>query len=357
MWAVVAEKLGRRIGAGMAAVHVHGQADDVEPATTLGVWGRRPAPGLREYETYFASRNVWLKHGAHLLKPGAILTGEEMCPDEIFLRSDYYLEFLRPLDCRYSIRAVLSAEPDPLSYFSAGRPHRSHPFGAAERRILAVITPHLMQAIRIQSRLEMVQAGRNAFSGALERLPLALIFLDRRCRVVEMNSSARKLLEAGDGLRVERGVLVAFDTRAEVQLQQMIFGAASVDSGRFLKHGGALALPRPGGQRALSAMVAPTGVTGTFPGSRTARVVVLIEEPDAARAAPLRVFADAHRLSRAEVALVERMVDGLSLNQSASALGISAHTARSHLKSVFAKTGARRQADLIRRVLTHARPD
>jgi DNA-binding CsgD family transcriptional regulator len=190
-------------------------------------------------------------------------------------------------------------------------------------------------------------------SAALERLPLAVIFLDRRCRVVEMNGSARRIVEAGDGLKLERGVLVAFDTKAEVQLQQMIFGAASVDSGRFLQHGGALSLPRPEGRRPLSAMVAPIGVTGLFPSSRSASVVVLVEEPSQPAAAPFAAFTKSHGLSPAESGLAARLVNGLSLRQAAADLGISDNTARSHLKHVFAKTGARRQSDLVRRALTH----
>jgi DNA-binding CsgD family transcriptional regulator len=351
-WNPVIERIGRRLGATIAAVHVHAAVGDVGPATTVGAWGRR-RPGLRDYESYYASRNVWIINGAHLLKPGAILTGEEMCPDEVLLRSEFYLDFLRPLDVRYSIRAVLTGDPEPVSYFSAGRPHKSRPFGDAERRILRAVVAHLMQALRIQSRLELTQAGRHAVSGALERLPLAVIFLDRRCRVVEMNQSARKIVEAGDGLRIERGVLVAFCTRAEVQLQQMIFGAAALESGRFLQHGGAVSLPRPEGRRPLSAMVAPTGVTGIFPSSRSASVVVLIEEPARESRTPTVEFAKRHNLSPAEAELTSRLVSGLSLKQAAAVLGVRDNTARSHLKRVFVKTGARRQAELVRRVLTY----
>ena len=352
-WNVVMERIGRQIGAHLAAVHVHAQAGDTEPATTVGAWGGKAPPGMRDYESYFATRNVWVQHGAHLLKPGAILTGEQMCPDGILLRSEFYLDFLRPLDVRYSIRAVLTCDPEPLAYFSAGRSHASRPFGDAQRRIVCAVTPHLIQAIRIQSRLEGIQSGRHAVTGALERLPLAVIFLDRRCRVIEMNQSARKIVEAGDGLKLERGVLVALDTRAEVQLQQMIFGAAALESGRLLQYGGALSLPRPEGRRPLSAMVAPTGVTGIFPASRSARVVVLIEEPARRATEPLAAFAKDHKLSPAEAGLAARLVGGMSLRQAAAALGISANTVRSHLKRVFVKTGVRRQAELVRRVLTY----
>jgi len=55
------------------------------------------------------------------LEAGAILTGEQMVSDEILLRSEFYLDFLRPLDVRYrSARA--DGDPEPLSVLSAGRP-------------------------------------------------------------------------------------------------------------------------------------------------------------------------------------------------------------------------------------------
>jgi DNA-binding CsgD family transcriptional regulator len=352
LWNAVVERIGRRLGARLAAVHVHGHPGDTESATTVGLWGGTTPPGLHEYESYYASRNVWVHHRPHLLKAGAILTGEQTCPDEILLRSEFYLEFLRPRDLRYSIRAVLTSDPEPLSYFSAGRSHASRPFGGVERDVLAAVTPHLIQAVRIQSRLEATQSGRHAVVGALERLPLAVIFLDGRCRVIEMNQSAKRIVEAGDGLKVERGVLVALDTRAEVQLQQMIFGAAALDSGRLLQHGGALSLPRPEGRRPLSAMVAPTGVTGIFPASRSARVVVLIEEPSRRAAEPLAAFTKRHKLSPAEAGLAARLVAGMSLRQAAAAAGVSENTVRSHLKRIFVKSGVRRQAELVRRVLT-----
>ena len=125
------------------------------------------------------------------------------------------------------------------------------------------------------------------------------------------------------------------------------------DLGRFLQHGGALSLPRSDGRHPLSAMVAPIAVTGLFPSSRSASVVVLIEQPAQRSSAPLSEFTRTHGLSPAETGIASRLVRGMSLRQAAAELGISDNTARSHLKHVFAKTGARRQSDLVRRALTY----
>ncbi|MCY1519378.1 hypothetical protein D9M68_541280 [compost metagenome] len=45
------------------------------------------------------------------------------------------------------------------------------------------------------------------------------------------------------------------------------------------------------------------------------------------------------------------MMDGLTLDESAERLGVSRNTVRAHLRGVFAKTGATRQAQLVKTLL------
>ena len=350
-WNEALQIVAAGLQASVAAIHVHGQS--LSPATTIGAWGIPRRVSLKDYERYYADHNVWLIKGAHLLTPGAVLTGDEMCSDEIFLRSEYYNDFLRPMDVRYSIRVCLTNDPEPLSYLSAGRAHSARNFGEVQKRKLRALVPHLTQAIRIQERLETVQSRRSAASGALERLPLGVFFLDGRGRVLEMNSAASKLAEKGDGLRIERGTLAAVDVRAEVQLQRLIFGASATNPEQVPQQGGTFHLPRGDGRHPLSVMVAPTGATGLFPGSRLAAVVVLVEEPTRRSTAPFDAFTNSYGLSPAEAALTAKLVGGMTVHQAAIAAGIRPSTARSHLKRVFAKTGAKRQSDLVRRVLTY----
>jgi DNA-binding CsgD family transcriptional regulator len=52
-------------------------------------------------------------------------------------------------------------------------------------------------------------------------------------------------------------------------------------------------------------------------------------------------------LTPAEVRLVLRLVSGDSLRSAAKALGIQYETVRTHLKSIFQKTGTCRQAELV----------
>jgi len=347
-WPEALGLIAHGIRATATGIHVHGP--DGRDASTIATYG---GSALRRYESYHAESNPWLREGTARWKSGAVLTGEELCPDDTFLRSELYNDFLRPLRLRYAIFAVLEAAPEPLTYLLALRPPGRKGFGEDERKRLQRIAPHLVQAMRIHAKLEATQSHERTAAGVMDRLPLGIFLLDARGRVVQMNAAARTIVDRADALRLDRGVLVALETRADVQLQRMIFGAGAAATGRNLTLGGTCNLPRAKGGHPLSAMIAPTGVTGIFPSSRRASVVVLVEEPVQRPPLPFVLFSKSFKLSQAEGMLAQRLLAGLSLRQAAEELGIRESTARSHLKRVFAKTGARRQSDLILRALTH----
>lgn len=73
--------------------------------------------------------------------------------------------------------------------------------------------------------------------------------------------------------------------------------------------------------------------------------------PNGPASADLEEFADRHGLTPAETRLVESVALGLTVAEHAANRGISVNTARVHMQRVLEKTGARRQARLIRMLL------
>jgi DNA-binding CsgD family transcriptional regulator len=86
----------------------------------------------------------------------------------------------------------------------------------------------------------------------------------------------------------------------------------------------------------LSRMVSPSASAG---------LIWLI--PTTPPLAPLRQFAHAFGLTNAERRVLQQLVAGEELRQAAETLHISVHTARSHLKSIFRRTGRRSQGQLL----------
>ena len=78
---------------------------------------------------------------------------------------------------------------------------------------------------------------------------------------------------------------------------------------------------------------------------------VFISDPDLQESTSRPILGALFELTPAEANLATLLARGLSLAQVSVAQNISQHTARAQLKSIFAKTGVSRQAELVRLVL------
>lgn len=70
----------------------------------------------------------------------------------------------------------------------------------------------------------------------------------------------------------------------------------------------------------------------------------------------LETLAKLYRLTGTEVRVLQGIVDIGGIPKVAKALGISEGTTKTHLKSLFAKTGSNRQVDLVKLVADAASP-
>ena len=64
------------------------------------------------------------------------------------------------------------------------------------------------------------------------------------------------------------------------------------------------------------------------------------------------ILRNLYGLTAAEIAVAERLMNGDTPQQAAAALGIKLSTARFHLGALFRKTDTRRQAELVRLLLS-----
>jgi DNA-binding CsgD family transcriptional regulator len=76
--------------------------------------------------------------------------------------------------------------------------------------------------------------------------------------------------------------------------------------------------------------------------------VIFVSDPEARADSTPLVLQRLYGLSPAEGRLAALLFQGRRLEEAAEELGISLHTARNQLKSIFQRTGSRRQSDLMR---------
>ena len=111
--------------------------------------------------------------------------------------------------------------------------------------------------------------------------------------------------------------------------------------------GGAVAISRPSGRTPYSLRVAPIRLAGFRLHRRDPAVAVLFSDPDQAPVAPAALLHQLYGLTAAEARLAVDLCAGDDLREIAARNGLSIATVRTHLKHLLAKTGTRRQGELV----------
>ena len=171
---------------------------------------------------------------------------------------------------------------------------------------------------------------------ALQGMQQPLLVIDRLCQPRLRNPAAREVIGRGDVLDQRNGRITCSDPA----------------SGRRLIRALNDVLEGQAPCRALQ-------LTSTASGEHTsASVRALSGNPASPPLAVLTLFhADAEALASsfaltpAEARIAAQLMLGLTAKSIAQQLGIAVSTVRSHTQDLFYKTGAHRQADLVRRLL------
>jgi DNA-binding CsgD family transcriptional regulator len=223
---------------------------------------------------------------------------------------------------------------------------------ATEAAVLEKIRPHLRKAVQLRSHLDQRKMQRDTLEDVLDGLPTGVVLIGDRGEVVFANASARRIDRAQDGLTIAGNRLRAASSAGDRALQEQITGA--IDPARLVdRAGGAvIAVQRPSGARPYALLVTPGPGADSQSPYRNASAVVLIGDADPGLASSEQLVAQLYGLTASEARLACAIASGESLDGYAGKQGIAVSTARWTMKQVLAKTGARRQADCVRLLLT-----
>ncbi len=188
---------------------------------------------------------------------------------------------------------------------------------------------------------------------ALDHLSLSVIVVDAEGRIVLTNKSGGALLSRGDGLNRSAGEICKASNPSESEkLHQLIrtaaSGAAESEQGSYV-----ISVERPSCKRAYSILAIPIGASPTEQNETLVALYVAdpANQPLPSSEAISRLFS----LTPAEARIVHELVKGASLDEAAQNAGVTVGTARTYLKQVFSKTDTKRQAELVKLVLTYPR--
>lgn len=304
--------------------------------------------GVQSYETHFFALDPFVR-----LKEGEVVTAEELI-GKAWLDSPVYREYLQPLDIRHLLGTDIYTEDGVECRLRVTRSHDARPFSADDKALVRLLMPHFKRSIQLHARLDFLECERQLFAGTVNRMLLGMISFDQSGNILETNQEARRILAEKDGISVSGNTLTAHGSNEGRELQRMIrqalSPAAAANQGPGVVE--ALAVTRPSGRSKLGVLVKAIPLGPFSESKHRPAAVVFVRDPESNAVQPShelvrRLF----ELTRMEATLALLLAEGFTLDEAAEKMNVRRNTARTHLRSIFCKTGVTRQTMLVRLLL------
>lgn len=262
----------------------------------------------------------------------------EVLPRLVLERTTVYREWLEPQRLSHVLHLGISNDPSAALLIGLRRTGRA--LGDGQVALLERLAPHFQRASELHRRLKTAQAVVDAYASMLEALPIGAVLLDERARALQMNRAAEAILHDGRNGSAKHGRLRLASREATEALERACATGEAT----------AVSVRHPSG-RVLPVVIVPMRRDVGHP-LAGAVAIALLGDPDRVPRLSCELLTRLYDLTPAQAAMATLLAEGKSLATSAVVLGITIATARDRLKQIFARTQTRRQADLVRLLLT-----
>lgn len=340
LWSRVLESIADLTGS--TGGLIHGYCAD-RSVYTFHDLGRIDPDCKRRHELYHVD-NPWRRSAVY--PAGHLLRSDDFVALRTLKRSAFYSDVLAPQDIAHSLTAILAERPDFQVSINIERSEVKGPYGDEEIAVLRWLLPHLKRASEMRLRMHDYRAAAQAGRDTLDLLTFGMIALDQGGCVLVANETAEAIGRRGNWRFVRGEQPISGSPAATRELRRLVRDALQGGAG------GRLWLES---DRALSMQVSPARARARRQLSDAARsqvaVLVILADAGSALDGAAPVLAERHDLTPAEMRVAGALSRGESLNATAAELGIGLNTLKTHAKRVYAKTGVRSQAELIRAMI------
>ena len=248
--------------------------------------------------------------------------------------------FLQDADIRFA-RNMRVVEPNGGQiWISLGR--RKGDFSASDGSLLGSLANHLAIAAGTYAELERQRLKAGISADAILRLNFGWFLLDASGRIVDMSEQAESLILEAQSLRKSPdGRLIAERADAQGTLR------------KFLQQ-------RQAGENVVRTVhlsdepwldMLLTNPPADLPGALQPLAIAFVHGERSGSTDRSQHLANLFGLTIQEARLALHISRGVSIREAATLLGLTHETARLYSKRIYAKTGTRGQADLVRLIL------
>jgi DNA-binding NarL/FixJ family response regulator len=239
--------------------------------------------------------------------------------------------------------AKLLAAGDSAVYLSVHREPGAPMFGQQGRAVFERLMPHLMRAERLRERMRLLSDDVAVAHATLDQLAAAAFVVDAQGGLRAANRQAEALFAEATSVRVHHGKVCLVTAGPSHRLAHAVQQAMppALNASAFL-------VPETAHSATLHVMVLPlsSAVAMARLADRALALVIVVDP--SAKQPPRDLFRSIYALTATEAALASAIAQGLTLKDWANERRVAISTARTHLATVFQKTGASTQAQLVR---------
>ena len=226
--------------------------------------------------------------------------------------------------------------------------HKAHGDGreflTRDEEFLRELTPHLQQAVDLFEKINTLREDTALMKDFAEHMNTGIILVDRRGTVRWRNRYADLIIERSRHLAVVGGMLRCSNAADHRRISRFLGGVRSPGQQLLTTVGPSYCNP-------IQVLAIPVNVGAAL--AETVRqhgttIALLLSDPGGKTALSPSDIRELFGLTPAEGALAAALGEGLTLQNYAERHGVSVGTVRNQLKSIFAKTGATRQPELVR---------
>ena len=280
----------------------------------------------------------------------------DLMPYSEFLETRFYEEWARPQGLVDFVSAVLDKSVTSAALFGVFRSEREGVVNDETRRRMRLIVPHIRRSVLVGRLIDLKAAEVASLADTFDGLSAGMCLVDAAGRIVHANTACHVILGAGDFLSVVEGRIVAGDAKTDQALRELFAAAGSGDAAVGTQ-GIALPLRAQDGSHYVMHVLPLTSGARRLAGiaySATAALFIrrVTTEPPSAP----EIIARAYDLTPTELRVLLAIVEVGGVPEVALALGVAESTVRTHLGNLFLKTGAGRQADLVKIAAGFANP-
>ena len=296
-----------------------------------------PETSLNAYAARYAKTDPFL---LPLVRSGrtGVIDCEELLPREELMQSDQYRYLNEPSGVRYPALVALTLTVRRFEAISFWRTEDEGYMDAESTRLLELLVPHIQSAMEIRQALGTADARATGAEAMADASATPTFLLGHDDEVLHANSAARELLDEADGLLAKDGVLSAAQPAMRKPLRALLDRARAAAK--------PLSLERTSGRRPLHLLASP--VQGYGRGG----VLLLATDPEKPVVLRDDVLREHFKFTGAETEVANGLLTGYPLEAIAALRKVKIGTVRDQVKSMLAKTGTGKQAEMIRLLLT-----